>query len=57
MLLNLQLGSALLLKETVVEEENSSSAKKILAEMGVHLIVPRDAAVLLTKRTDWPQHV
>jgi len=53
LILNLQLGSAMLLKESVVEETNDLAAVRILSEMGINLIKPKDATILLKLRTDW----
>ena len=53
MLLNLQLGDAMML-HSAVTSGNEEVSKKVLEEMGIHLMKEETAANLLKRRADWP---
>ena len=53
MLLNLQIGSAMLLRDSVEKSSLGVGAEAVLNEMGIYLIKAKDASTLLTHRIEY----
>ncbi|XP_028933871.1 RAD50-interacting protein 1 [Ornithorhynchus anatinus] len=53
-ILNLNVGSALLLKDVLQSSSEESTASAALNEVGVYKLAPQDVEILLNLRTNWP---